>query len=143
LRFLWHLPLSGLFSLLFLFLSMLVDAAFLQGSPHLPDWERLVEAIRGGAVQWNLFYYWLILGAYLSFKYYRETQERGQRAAQLESLLNEARLSSLRAQLNPHFLFNALNTVSAYVASDPARARAMLGHLGDLLRFSLDSEDRR
>jgi LytS/YehU family sensor histidine kinase len=61
----------------------------------------------------------------------------------MESLLTEARLSALRAQLHPHFLFNALNTVSAYVETDPRRARAMLGHLGDLLRFSLDSEDRR
>ena len=69
--------------------------------------------------------------------------QRRSRAAHVETLLTEARLSALRAQLHPHFLFNALNTVSAYVETDPQRARAMLGHLGDLLRFSLDSEDRR
>jgi two-component system LytT family sensor kinase len=142
-RLLWHLPLSLLFSLLYLCLLMLVDAAFLQGASHAPDWQIFGDAIRGGGVQWSVLNYWLILGAYLAFNYHREVQERRSRAAQMESLLTEARLSALYAQLHPHFLFNALNTVSAYVETDPRRARAMLGHLGDLLRFSLDSEDRR
>jgi len=142
-RLLWHVPLSLLFSLLYVCVAMLVDAAFLQGGPHAPDWQRLGNAIRRGAVQWNVLNYWLILGAYLAFNYHRDAQERRRRAAHVESLLTEARLSALRAQLHPHFLFNALNTVSAYVETDPRRARAMLGHLGDLLRFSLDSEDRR
>ena len=142
-RLLWHVPLSLLFSVLYLFLLTLVDAAFLQGAPHAPDWQRLGNALQGGGVQWNVLNYGLILGAYLAFNYHREVQERRSRAEHVESLLTEARLSALRAQLHPHFLFNALNTVSAYVETDPQRARAMLGHLGDLLRFSLDSEDRR
>jgi signal transduction histidine kinase len=142
-RLLGHVPLSLLFSLLYLCLVTLIDAAFLQGELQAPDWQKLGDAIRGGAVQWNVLNYWLILGAYLAFSYHREVQERRSRAAHVESLLTEARLSALRAQLHPHFLFNALNTVSAYVETDPKRARAMLGHLGDLLRFSLDSEDRR
>jgi LytS/YehU family sensor histidine kinase len=140
---LWHIPLSLLFSLVYICILMIVDAAFLQGAPHAPDGQRLGEAIRGGGVQWSALNYWLILGAYLAFNYHRELQERRSRAEYVESLLTEARLSALRAQLQPHFLFNALNTVSAYVEADPQRARAMLGHLGDLLRFSLDSEDRR
>jgi signal transduction histidine kinase len=142
-RLLWHAPLSLLFTVLYLSLALLVDAAFLGEAPHAPYWSKLGDAIRGGGVQWNLLNYWLILGAYLAFNYHREVQERRGRAAHLESLLTEARLSALRAQLHPHFLFNALNTVSAYVETDPRLARAMLGHLGDLLRFSLDSEDRR
>jgi LytS/YehU family sensor histidine kinase len=52
-------------------------------------------------------------------------------------------LNTLRAQLNPHFLFNALNTISAYVERNPRVARRMLEQLGDLLRMSLDhSEDQ-
>jgi signal transduction histidine kinase len=141
LRLLWHVPLSLLFSILYLCLASFVDAV-LRGAPHTPDWRKLVEAMRTGGVQWNLLNYWLILGAYLAFEYHREAQERRSRTAHLESLLTEARLSALRAQLHPHFLFNALNTISAYVETDPRLARAMLGNLGDLLRFSLDSEDR-
>ncbi len=139
LRLLCHIPLSLLFSVLYLCLASLVAAA-LHGVP--PDWRKVADALRNGGVQWNLLNYWLILGAYLAFEYHREAQERRSRTAHLESLLTEARLSALRAQLHPHFLFNALNTVSAYVETDPRLARAMLGNLGDLLRFSLDSEDQ-
>src|SRR5262249_50284642 len=141
-RLLWHIPLSLLFSLLHLCLAMVVDAAFFADEPHAPDWQKLGDTILGGGVQWNVLYYWLILGSYLALNYHRELQERRRRAEHMESLLTEARLSALRAQLHPHFLFNALNTVSAYVETDPQRARAMLGHVGDLLRFSLDSDDR-
>jgi len=56
---------------------------------------------------------------------------------------SEARLNNLRLQLDPHFLFNALNTVSSQLERDPRLARRMIEHLGDLLRLSLDSKDRQ
>ena len=142
-RLLCHVPLSLLFSILYLCLATIADAALRGNVPRGSDWTRVGDALRNGGVQWNLLNYWLILGAYLAFEYHRDAQERRRRATHLESLLTEARLGALRAQLHPHFLFNALNTVSAYVETDAKLARAMLGHLGDLLRFSLDSEDRR
>ena len=46
-------------------------------------------------------------------------------------------------QLDPHFLFNALNTISSQVERDPRLARTMIEHLGDLLRLSLDARDRQ
>jgi signal transduction histidine kinase len=67
----------------------------------------------------------------------RREQELAVRAADLERHLAEARLQSLRAQLQPHFLFNALNTISAFTATDPEMARRLMGQLGDLLRASL------
>ncbi|GAB5535379.1 MAG: histidine kinase [Rubricoccaceae bacterium] len=60
----------------------------------------------------------------------------------LEGQLTEARLSALRMQLNPHFLFNALNTVSAFIERDPRRAQTMVAHLAGLLRQVLDGDDR-
>jgi two-component system, LytTR family, sensor kinase len=62
--------------------------------------------------------------------------------ARLERQFTEARLNALRMQLDPHFLFNALNTISSQVERDPRLARNMIEHLGDLLRLSLDSRDR-
>ena len=141
-RVLCHVPLSLVFAFVYLCLSYLINETFYPQPPGAPRWE-LIDSIQHGGVQWNLPNYWLILGAYFAFNYHREGQERRRRAEHMESLLTEARLSALRAQLQPHFLFNALNTVSAYVETDPQRARAMLGHVGDLLRFSLDSDDRR
>src|SRR5262249_4629353 len=104
----------------------------------------------GGAFQWNYLIYWLIAGGWLAWDYNRESQDRKLQAAQLElkttqleQRLTEARLLNLKAQLHPHFLFNALNTISAFVEKDPRGARQMIEHLGDLLRFSLEhSEDQ-
>jgi two-component system LytT family sensor kinase len=64
-------------------------------------------------------------------------RRRELRAAQLEGSLARAQLRNLRLQLQPHFLFNALNTISATMYEDPAAADEMLGGLADLLRSSL------
>jgi two-component sensor histidine kinase len=73
----------------------------------------------------------------------REESERRHRDARLESELTEARLRQLRADLHPHFLFNALNAVAALLHRDPASAEAMLGKLRELLRASLATEETR
>lgn len=85
--------------------------------------------------------YWAIVGATRGFEYYRESQQRLLRASQTEARLNEARLQLLRAQLQPHFLFNALNTVAEMVHEDADRADRMIASLSDLLRVSLDEGD--
>jgi two-component system LytT family sensor kinase len=59
------------------------------------------------------------------------------RAAQLESKLALARLENLRLQLQPHFLFNALNSISSAVYEDPRMADAMIARLSDLLRRTI------
>lgn len=59
-----------------------------------------------------------------------------------ERMVAEARLRSLEARLHPHFLFNTLNSISALVRVDPARAEQMVGRLAALLRASLDTSSR-
>jgi LytS/YehU family sensor histidine kinase len=93
--------------------------------------------------QWNVLIYWLIIGGWLSWDYYRESRNRELKASELERSLAEARLQTLQTQLQPHFLFNALNTISAFVERDPSGARRMIEHLGDLLRFSLEYSTRQ
>jgi len=63
--------------------------------------------------------------------------EMALRTTDLERRLVESRLQSLRAQLQPHFLFNALNTISAFTESNPQMARRLMAQLGGLLRASL------
>jgi len=72
----------------------------------------------------------------------REAAALGVRAARLEAGLAEARLHALGSQLHPHFLFNALNTVSAYTEREPGTARRLMAQLGQLLRASLDHAAR-
>lgn len=67
-----------------------------------------------------------------------ETVRLQAQAAQLQAQLADARLGALRAQLDPHFLFNTLNAVSALVERDARGVRRMVSRLGELLRHSLD-----
>jgi signal transduction histidine kinase len=73
---------------------------------------------------------------------YRRYRERELRSAQLETQLARAELQSLRTQLQPHFLFNTLNTISALVHRDPDGAERVVSRLGDLLRLSLHTASR-
>jgi signal transduction histidine kinase len=56
---------------------------------------------------------------------------------QLQAAAREAEMRTLQAQLNPHFLFNGLNNIRALVMEDPARARRMMTHLAELLRYTM------
>jgi len=71
------------------------------------------------------------------YRYYRTTRQRELRTAQLERGLAQAELRNLRLQLQPHFLFNALNTISSTMYDDPRSADRMIGQLSELLRLSL------
>lgn len=66
---------------------------------------------------------------------------RGQREQEVRAELLQARVDSLQAQLRPHFLFNALNTIATLVHEDADRADTMLLRLADLLRLSLEHSD--
>lgn len=81
--------------------------------------------------------FWVTVAALHGVRRFREARERELRTAQLESSLAQAELRNLRLQLQPHFLFNALNTISATMYDDPAAADEMLDRLAELLRASL------
>ncbi|HKG92405.1 MAG TPA: histidine kinase, partial [Gemmatimonadaceae bacterium] len=82
-----------------------------------------------------------LLGVLTVIRYARVFREREVAAAEVRQALTQARLETLQLRLQPHFLFNALNTISSTMYEDPARADAMVGHLGDLLRQSLRTGD--
>jgi len=142
-RLLWHIPLSLVTCLLYACVMITVNGLLAGHAPGGGWFRKVAEDVKGGAIQWNIPIYWLILGAHLALGYRHESQRRKQRESELELMLSEARMSALRAQLNPHFLFNTLNTISAYVESEPRLARNMLGHLGGLLRMSLDQAGKQ
>jgi two-component system LytT family sensor kinase len=106
------------------------------------DTQTLLGALRGMFL-WSWLVYWLIVGAWQVYQYYERYLSSELRMERLERRFSEARLNALRMQLDPHFLFNALNTISSQVERDPRLARAMIEHLGDLLRLSLESKDRQ
>ena len=86
---------------------------------------------------WEMMTYWAIVGLSHALGYRREAQARALNASQLETRLVEAQLQSLQRQLQPHFLFNTLNTISALMHRDVEAADMMIARLSDLLRISL------
>jgi signal transduction histidine kinase len=91
----------------------------------------------------HLFEYLAILGAGIALDHYRKHWARQRQADQLQKQLSEARLEALRMQINPHFLFNALNTVSMLTERDPKAARRVTARLSKLLRYALDKSDEQ
>jgi LytS/YehU family sensor histidine kinase len=97
----------------------------------------------------DLVTYTGILAAGFAWDYFRRYRARREEAvrlqahaASLQAQLAEARLAVLRNQLNPHFLFNTLNAVSALVARDPKGVRRMIARLSELLRYSLSEQEQ-
>jgi two-component system, LytTR family, sensor kinase len=74
---------------------------------------------------------------YLGIQHWQELQAERERSLRATALATEAQLEMLRYQLQPHFLFNALNSLRALIAEDPPRAREMVTELADFLRYSL------
>jgi sensor histidine kinase YesM len=89
-------------------------------------------------LDWTLMTYAAVVGLSYALNYYRESQARALKAAQLETSLVEARLKTLEAQLHPHFLFNTLHAISTLVHTDPEAADRMISRLSDLLRLTFD-----
>ena len=91
---------------------------------------------------WALLVYGLLMGGILTQKYYRRYIDDELRLERLERGFVEAKLTAIRAQLDPHFLFNTLNGISTQVERDPKSARKMIEDLAELLRLSFDSRNR-
>jgi signal transduction histidine kinase len=88
---------------------------------------------------------WMTFAAFIgilhAFKYYNRFLTSQVELERVEKRLVETHLNTLRLQLEPHFLFNTLNTISSEVVADPELAREMIEDLGALLRRSLDCQD--
>ncbi len=128
-----------------LVLAALNLAAFAILAPHLgaasagPTWLETFSRLLRAAFLLNVPVYWLIVGAAHARSLTRSAHERERRALQLEAQLADARLLALRAQLQPHFLFNSLNTIAVLMREDVDAAERVLVRLSSLLRRALES----
>ena len=110
--------------------------------PAMPFW----EGYRYYLIKKSAFdgiVYWAVVGFVHALSYYQLYRERELRASQLETRLARTQLQVLRAQLQPHFLFNTLNSISALMHRDVESADRMVTRLGDLLRLSLTHTERQ
>jgi hypothetical protein len=91
----------------------------------------------------DLLAYGAITGLVHSVNFYGRLRERERRALFLESNLANARLNTLKAQLQPHFLFNSLNAIATLLHRDPRLAETTLVALSELLRLALSQSERQ
>jgi sensor histidine kinase YesM len=93
---------------------------------------------------WRIFsgtvIYILVVLIYYLIMYYANYIERINKENELKTNVKVAELSALKSQINPHFLFNSLNSISALTISEAARAREMILKLSDFLRFSISEK---
>ncbi len=88
-------------------------------------------------VSFGVFLFWSLL--YLSFHYF----ERYNKTLKYEAALKEVELNNLKSQLNPHFIFNALNSIRALVDEDPMKSKNAITQLSNILRNSLATERKK
>lgn len=77
---------------------------------------------------------------FLAINYYQSLKEKMKREAELKSLIREAELSALKSQINPHFLFNSLNSIASLTISFPEKAQEMVINLSRFMRYSLQHD---
>jgi|SRR5690349_8692330 len=132
-----RLPIHLAASIVFVFLKVAAYAPLFQLLN--PDTPRSYSDILAGGFYADMLAYWTSMGVIHAVEYYRESRERAVEAARLDGALRAAELENLRAQLQPHFLFNTLQSISTLIHRDQAAADRMLTDLSDLLRLSLRS----
>jgi two-component system LytT family sensor kinase len=91
----------------------------------------------------GVFIYGIIILSYYLFISLTNLSEKNAKEAQLESLIKETELKMLRSQINPHFLFNSLNSISSLTITDPEKARIMVVKLSEFMRYALSRKDEQ
>jgi len=105
--------------------------------PVMGYWQRVAFNYQGDLME-SMAIFWCAFFFFRGIGYYQQFREKETAAAQLEAQLANAKIAALRMQLNPHFLFNTMNSISSLMRSDVDAADAMLEHLSSLLRMTLE-----
>lgn len=97
--------------------------------------------LTGSGTVWDLYIPSLFLmfqfGCFFAYKYFQETQEKLKLENELREAALKSELAAIKAQLNPHFLYNVFNTISASIPAENEKTRRLIAQLSDLFRYQL------
>jgi signal transduction histidine kinase len=135
--FLFHLSAACVYAVVWILLDVTITAAMKGRDP--------LVAVRGASffgLDWTLgaLLYGLFVGLCYNVRVYRRYRTEQEALVRARSLAASAQLDALRAQLNPHFLFNALHSLAPLVRHDQNAAEEAIDRLGELLRYALDEQ---
>ncbi|MBN2089278.1 histidine kinase [candidate division KSB1 bacterium] len=102
-----------------------------------------VQMTLGWQFTFGLLNYFLVAGIYYTMIYYQNFREKELAETNLKLLTRDAELKALKLQLNPHFLFNSLNSVNALITENASLARKMIAKLAEFFRMTLDLHDHQ
>jgi two-component system LytT family sensor kinase len=129
---------TGLISVgLWLFVSRMLMITILPADVNYQPFWRATLPYRIGT---GIFIYCLVILTYYLFQILKNLSEKNLKEARLESIVKGTELQLLRSQINPHFLFNSLNSISSLTITDPEKAREMVIKLSDFMRYSLSKK---
>ncbi len=136
-----NLALSGVITVTFwiLITKYILQLVLPDENNYLAFWYSTIPYRIGSGV----FIYCLIILTYFLFISLTNLSDKNAKEARLESLIKETELKMLRSQINPHFLFNSLNSISSLTITDPEKARAMVIKLSDFMRYALSRKDEQ
>jgi two-component system, LytTR family, sensor kinase len=107
--------------------------------PDVSYWiSKMVLVLSGGFSYFILFFIWNLI--YFMYHYVTKSRKQQLDTLRLESLVKELELQTIKAHINPHFIFNSLNSIRALVDENPQRARRAVTELSNILRSSMHAE---
>jgi two-component system, LytTR family, sensor kinase len=137
-QILWFIIITISFSLINTSITVSVDEAM--------GWEPMYYRTFSFSEKWlkdslgTILYFTIWNLLYFVYHYISSLQKKLLNEAQLETLVKELELKTIKAHINPHFIFNALNSIRALVDENPEKARTAITNLSQLLRISLKAE---
>jgi two-component system LytT family sensor kinase len=104
----------------------------------LKNYTFLNKVIRSASGTFSVFLIWNLI--YFAYHYIDKTRQAQIDKIRLESLVKELELKTIKSHINPHFIFNALNSIRALVDENPGRARTAITELSNILRSSMQAD---
>jgi sensor histidine kinase YesM len=105
--------------------------------PFLPDNGKMLNSRLPGSLLSGYAMYAVYLVFFYAVNYYQSLKEKIKKESEYKALIREAELQALKSQINPHFLFNSLNSISSLTVSNPEKAQEMVINLSTFMRYSL------
>ena len=124
-------------SLVFTFLWIIPSGFIVKTLINEPGYGVYLDHQLPGRVLWGLLFYTLLVTVYYIYMYSQHNREKEQKEREWRHQIRKAQLTALKSQINPHFLFNSLNSIASLTLTDPEKAHGMVIALSGFMRYSL------
>jgi len=133
---LFHLIAASILCAIWIYISYAISHPFTANGDH--SFEKMLPS----KIFTGYLMYVINLVFFYAVNYYQSLRDKIQKEAEYKTLLREAELQALKSQINPHFLFNSLNSISSLTVSNPEKAQEMVINLSSFMRYSLMHEEK-